>query len=108
MSVLKLARLSASAATAVLLIAGLAAPAGASAQVSSDSGGEDELVRLDEIGRQLHLLAFPHGSSSSPFGESGLLESRETGDDWELTMSARFRGNREVNRLTALDEQPCP
>jgi hypothetical protein len=58
------------------------------ASYGSDSrGGEDEIVRLDEIGKRLHLLAFPHGDSTSPFGENGLLGSHETADGWELTMS---------------------
>jgi alpha-glucosidase len=119
---------------------------------SDSTDGEDEVVRLDEIGKRLHLLAFPRGESTSPFGESGLLDSRETEDGWELTMSgargykieleaslstlektlrpcqvllnghplgrgrwsvetevltARFLGNREVNRLTVVDEQLC-
>lgn len=119
---------------------------------SDASGGEDEIVRLDEVGKRLHLLAFPHGDSTSPFGESGLLESQEIDDGWELTMSgakgyeieleaslstmaqtlrpcqvllnghplnrrqwtvggevltAQFRANRDVNRLTVLDEQLC-
>jgi alpha-glucosidase len=119
---------------------------------SDPSDGEDEIVRLDEIGKRLHLLAFPRGESSSPFGESGLFDSRETEEGWELTMSgakgykieleaslstmekplgpcqvlldghplgrgrwsvenevltARFVANREVNRLTALDQGLC-
>ncbi len=46
--------------------------------------GDDETVRLDEVGKRLHLLAFPRGKSSSPFGERGLLSSREKKGRWKL------------------------
>jgi hypothetical protein len=77
---------------------------------SDSSGGEDEIVRLDEIGKRLHLLAFPRGESSSPFGESGLLDSQETGDGWELTMSGAKSYKIELEASLSTMEQtllPC-
>ena len=48
--------------------------------------GAGEEVRLDEIGRRLHLLAFPRGKSGSGFGEQGYLGSREKKGRWRLTI----------------------
>ena len=45
-------------------------------------------MRLDEVGKRLHLLAFPRGKSSSPFGERGLLTSREKKGRWKLKIKS--------------------
>jgi alpha-glucosidase (family GH31 glycosyl hydrolase) len=48
--------------------------------------GADATVRLDEVGKRLHLLAFPRGKSGSGFGERGYLGSREKKGRWRLTI----------------------
>jgi alpha-glucosidase (family GH31 glycosyl hydrolase) len=48
--------------------------------------GAGSTVGLDDVGRRLHLIAFPRGKSRSPFGENGGLRSRERRHSWKLTI----------------------
>ena len=72
--------------------------------------GAGEEVRLDEIGKKLHLLAFPRGKSGSGFSESGYLGSREKKGRWRLTIhgAKRHRIALEVSLTTMKrDLDPC-
>ncbi len=43
-------------------------------------------VGLDDVGRKLHLIAFPRGKTRSAFGENGGLRSKERTHSWKLTI----------------------
>ena len=67
-------------------------------------------MRLDEVSKRLHLLAFPRGKSSSPFGERGLLSSREKKGRWKLKIKGapKHRIQLEVSLGTLKrDLDPC-
>ncbi len=56
-------------------------------QVQTLSGyGAASTVGLDDVSRQLHLIAFPRGKSRSPFGEDGGVRSKEGKRAWKLTV----------------------
>jgi alpha-glucosidase (family GH31 glycosyl hydrolase) len=55
--------------------------------------GAGSTVGLDDVGRNLHLIAFPRGKSRSPFGENGGIRSKEREHSWKLTIR-RARGYR--------------
>jgi alpha-glucosidase (family GH31 glycosyl hydrolase) len=48
--------------------------------------GSASTVGLDDVRNRLHLIAFPHGTSRSPFGENGGVRSRERRRSWRLTI----------------------
>jgi sulfoquinovosidase len=72
--------------------------------------GAASTVGLDDVGRQLHLIAFPRGKSKSPFGENGGLRSKERKGSWKLTIrrAKRYRISLEAS-LTTLRRKlrPC-
>jgi alpha-glucosidase (family GH31 glycosyl hydrolase) len=55
--------------------------------------GSTSTVGLDDVGKRLHLIAFPRGKSRSPFGENGGLRSKERKHAWKLTIrrAKRYR-----------------
>jgi alpha-glucosidase len=55
--------------------------------------GAASTVGLDDVGRRLHLIAFPRGKSKSSFGENGGLRSKEGKGSWKLTIrrARRYR-----------------
>jgi hypothetical protein len=67
-------------------------------------------VGLDDVGKTLHLIAFPRGKSKSPFGENGGLRSKERKGAWKLTIrrAKRYRISLEAS-LTTLKHKlrPC-
>jgi alpha-glucosidase len=72
--------------------------------------GASSTVGLDDVGRRLHLVAFPRGKSKSPFGENGGLRSKERKRSWKLTIrrAKRYRISLEAS-LTTLRRKlrPC-
>ena len=72
--------------------------------------GAASTVGLDDVGRTLHLIAFPRGKSQSPFGENGSLLSKEQKRSWKLTIRGGegYRISLEAS-LTTLSEElfPC-
>jgi len=48
--------------------------------------GSGSTIGLDDVGRRLHLIAFPRGKSRSPFGQDGGLRSKELKHSWKLTL----------------------
>jgi alpha-glucosidase (family GH31 glycosyl hydrolase) len=72
--------------------------------------GSDATVRLDEVRRRLHLLAFPRGRTSSPVGDGGKLKSKEKKGRWRLGIVGVKRHRVELEALlTTLkrDIDPC-
>ncbi|HEY1237097.1 MAG TPA: TIM-barrel domain-containing protein [Solirubrobacterales bacterium] len=72
--------------------------------------GAGSTVGLDDVGRRLHLIAFPRGKSKSPFGENGGLRSKERRGSWKLTIrrAKRYRITLDAS-LTTLKHKlrPC-
>ena len=72
--------------------------------------GAASTVGLDDVGRDLHLIAFPRGTSTSAFGENGSLRSKEGNRFWRLTIrnADRHRISLEAS-LTTLSRElnPC-
>jgi alpha-glucosidase (family GH31 glycosyl hydrolase) len=67
-------------------------------------------VGLDDVGRRLHLIAFPRGKSRSPFGENGGLRSNEGKRAWKLTIrrAKRYRISLEASLTTLRHKlRPC-
>ncbi len=72
--------------------------------------GSDSTVRLDEVPRSLHLLAFPRGKSSSTFGDAGTLRSKEKKDRWRLTIKGAPRHKIDLEAALGTlkrDLRPC-
>jgi alpha-glucosidase (family GH31 glycosyl hydrolase) len=72
--------------------------------------GAASTVGLDDVSRQLHLIAFPRGKSKSPFGENGGLRSKERNGAWKLTIrrAKRYRISLEASLTTLRDKlRPC-
>jgi hypothetical protein len=81
----------------------------ANVQTLSDYGSAST-VGLDDVSRELHLVAFPRGWSRSPFGENGSLLSRERRHSWRLTIrrAERHRIVLDASLSTMRDElTPC-
>ena len=74
------------------------------------SYGAGSTVGLDDVGRSLHLVAFPRGKSKSPFGQNGGLRSKEAKGSWKLTIrrAKRYRISLDAS-LTSLKHElrPC-
>jgi alpha-glucosidase (family GH31 glycosyl hydrolase) len=72
--------------------------------------GAGSTVGLDDVGRSLHLVAFPRGKSKSPFGQNGGLRSKEAKGSWKLTIrrAKRYRISLDAS-LTTLKHKlrPC-
>jgi alpha-glucosidase (family GH31 glycosyl hydrolase) len=67
-------------------------------------------VGLDDVSRQLHLIAFPRGKSKSSFGENGGLRSRELKHSWKLTVrrAKRYRITLDASLTTLRHKlRPC-
>jgi alpha-glucosidase len=71
--------------------------------------GATSTVGLDDVGRTLHLIAFPRGKSQSPFGENGSLRSKEQERSWKLTIRGGegYRISLEAS-LTTLSRELIP
>jgi alpha-glucosidase (family GH31 glycosyl hydrolase) len=74
------------------------------------SYGAGSTIGLDDVGRRLHLIAFPRGKSRSPFGQNGGLRSKELRHSWKLTIrrANRYRISLDAS-LTTLKHKlrPC-
>jgi len=67
-------------------------------------------VGLDDVGRRMHLIAFPRGKSRSAFGENGGLRSKERKHSWKLTIrrAKRFRIDLDASLSTLKHKlHPC-
>jgi alpha-glucosidase (family GH31 glycosyl hydrolase) len=73
------------------------------------SYGSASTVGLDDVAKQLHLVAFPRGKSKSPFGENGGLRSKEGKHSWKLTVrrAQRYRITLDAS-LTTLRHKLTP
>ena len=71
--------------------------------------GSASTVGLDDVGRSLRLIAFPRGKSSSAFGETGSLQSKEGMRSWKLTIrqADQYRISLEAS-LTTLSRELTP
>ena len=72
--------------------------------------GSGSTVGLDDVGRSLHLIAFPRGKSKSPFGLNGGLRSKERKHSWKLTIrrAKNYRISLDASLTTLkLKLRPC-
>jgi alpha-glucosidase len=72
--------------------------------------GAASTVGLDDVSRRLHLIAFPRGTSRSPFGENGGVRSRERRHSWKLTIrrAKRYRITLDASLTTLRHKlRPC-
>jgi alpha-glucosidase len=72
--------------------------------------GAASTVGLDDVSRELHLIAFPRGKSESQFGGDGVLLSKEQKHSWKLTIRGAdgYRVSLEASLTTLSGElTPC-
>ncbi|MEZ5573928.1 MAG: glycoside hydrolase family 31 protein [Halioglobus sp.] len=54
--------------------------------LAEHGAGDDSVVRLTDLADQLHLLAFPRGTTSGKYFDTGSYTSQESGGSWTLTV----------------------